>query len=89
MKQLEIGMKEYKMAINELLEKNEVQVRIGTEWYRLEEIGPVGNDEFPIVVTDESGGEWDYDMADIEEFDPTFKLLEEVNKQNTSSWGIA
>jgi hypothetical protein len=68
--------------MNKLLESNEVQVRIGTEWYRLEEIGPIGDDEFPIVVTDESGGEWDYDMADIDEIDPIFDLLREINSQS-------
>ena len=62
-------------GINNLLENNDIQVRIGSEWYRLEELGPIGHNEFPIVVTDESGGEWEYDMADIEEFDSTIEAF--------------
>ena len=69
------------MGINQLLEKNDVQVRIGSEWYRLEEIGPIGEDEFPIMVSDDDGQEWEYDMADIDEIDPIFQLLQDVNNQ--------
>ena len=75
------------MAINEMLEKNDVMVRIGSTWYRLDEIGPIGHDELPIVVSDEDGQDWEYDMADIDEFDPTFELLQKVNEQ--SVWGVA
>ena len=62
-------------GINNLLENNDIQVRIGSEWYRLEEIGPIGNGEFPVVVSDEDGQDWEYDMADIEEFDPTIEAF--------------
>ena len=56
-------------GINSLLTQADVQVRIDTEWYRLEEISISDDGTMPIVVTDESGGEWEYDMADIDEFD--------------------
>ena len=62
--------------INKMLEKNDVMVRIGSTWYRLDEIGPIGHDEFPIVVSDEDGQDWEYDMADIDEFDPVFTLMD-------------
>ena len=62
--------------INELLQDNEVQVRIGTTWYMLEGIGPVGEDSFPIMVSDDDGECFEYDMADIDEFDPVFTLMD-------------
>ena len=62
--------------INELLQDNEVQVRIGTTWYMLDGIGPIGEDSFPIMVSDEDGGEHEFDMADIDEFDPVFTLMD-------------
>ncbi len=62
--------------INELLQDNEVQVRIGTTWYMLEGIGPVGEDSFPIMVSDEDGNSSEFDMADIDEFDPVFTLMD-------------
>ena len=69
------------MNINELLETNEIQVRIGTTWYRLDEIGPVTDDGtlepvFPIMVSDEDGESFEYDMAAIDEFDPVFTLMD-------------
>ena len=70
------------MALNELLEKNDVMVRIDSTWYRLDSIGPVGNDEFPIVVSDDDGQDWEYDMADIEEFDPIFDGFKSMDRNN-------
>ena len=63
--------------INELLQDNEVQVRIGTTWYMLDEIGPITEqDTFPIMVSDEDGESFEFDMADIDEFDPVFTLMD-------------
>ena len=67
--------------INELLETNEIQVRVGECWYRLNEIGPIidnGTSEptFPIMVSDENGESFSFDMADIDEFDPVFTLMD-------------
>ena len=42
----------------------------------LDGIGPVGEDSFPIMVSDEDGGEHEFDMADIDEFDPVFTLMD-------------
>ena len=67
--------------INDLLEKNDIMCRIGTTWYRLDEIGPVGNNEIPIVVSDDDGQDWEYDLGDIEEIDPIFDVLQEINNQ--------
>ena len=61
---------------NEFLQDNDIMVRIGTNWYSLDEIGPIGHDEFPIVVSDEDGQDWEFDMADIDEFDPNFELMD-------------
>ena len=63
--------------INELLQDNEVQVRIGTTWYMLDGIGPITEpDVFPIMVSDEDGESFEFDMADIDEFDPVFTLMD-------------
>ena len=63
--------------INQLLQNNEVQVRVGTTWYRLDEIGPITEPNvFPILVSDEDGESFEYDMADIDEFDPVFTLMD-------------
>ena len=63
--------------INELLEDNEIQVRVGSTWYRLDEIGPITEpDVFPIMVSDEDGESFEFDMADIDEFDPVFTLMD-------------
>ena len=63
--------------INELLEDNEIQVRVGSTWYKLDEIGPITEpDVFPIMVSDEDGESFEFDMADIDEFDPVFTLMD-------------
>ena len=67
--------------INELLQDNEVQVRIGTTWYMLDEIGPITEpDVFPIMVSDEDGESFEFDMADIDEIDPVFTLMDTCNQ---------
>ena len=69
--------------LNKLLELNEIQVRCYTEWYRLESISMdlTSEGEMPIIVSDEDGEEiTHFDMADIEEFDPVFKELNDMDK---------
>ena len=67
--------------INQLLEDNEVQVRVGSTWYRLDEIGPITEpDVFPIMVSDEDGESFEFDMADIDEIDPVFTLMDTCNQ---------
>ena len=46
----------------------------------------MGNDEFPIVVSDEDGQDWEFDMSDIDEFDPLVKMFSEMDITNV---GIA
>ena len=65
--------------LNNLLQENEVMVRIGTSWYVLDELGDIGEDSFPIMVSDDDGDVHEFDMADIEEFDPVFKNLDMNN----------
>ena len=67
--------------INKLLEYNDIMCRIGSTWYRLEEIH--SNDgKMPIFVSDDNGGEHEFDMADIDEFDPLFETLKEMDWNN-------
>ena len=61
---------------NEFLQDNDIMVRIGTNWYSLDEIGPIGHDEFPIVVSDDDGQDWEFDLADIDEFNPDFNQMD-------------
>ena len=72
--------------MNELLENNDVMVRIGSTWYRLEEINPHFENAMPIFVSDDGGTEHEFDMADIDEFDPTFKMFKDMDTNNV---GIA
>ena len=76
-------------GINNLLESNDIQVRIGSDWYRLEEIsikeGKIEN-TMPIMVSDEDGEEHEFDMADIDEFDPAFDAFRGMDNHIT---GIA
>ena len=36
----------------------------------------IGEDSFPIMVSDEDGESFEFDMADIDEFDPVFTLMD-------------
>ena len=54
--------------------------RIGSTWYRLDEIFVV-DDKMPIFVSDDDGGEHEFDMSDVDEIDPIFDVLQDVNNQ--------
>ena len=71
--------------MNKLLEKNDLQVRIGSTWYRLDEIH-LNDGKMPIFVSDEDGDDHEFDMADIDEFDPMFEGFREMDQHNV---GIA
>lgn len=73
-------------GINKVLENNDIMVRIGHTWYVLDEIGPVGYTSFPIIVSDDDGGEHEFDMTDVDEFDP---ILTEFNDVSFDVVGIA
>ena len=66
-------------SINDLLEHNDVMVRIGSTWYRLDELCPISKDSFPIFVSDDSGDSLEFDMADIDEFDPMFEIFRSMD----------
>ena len=67
--------------MNKLLEKNDLQVRIGSTWYRLDEIH-LNDGKMPIFVSDEDGDYHEFDMADIEEFDPVFEGFRDLDWHN-------
>jgi len=71
--------------INKLLENNDLMVRIGHVWYRLEEIHMNGG-KMPIFVSDDEGGEHEFDMMDVDEFDSIFEGFENLDWVNV---GIA
>ena len=68
--------------MNKLLEHNEVLVRCYTEWYRLESISITDDGKMPIIVSDEDGEEHEFDVADIEEFDPVFEGFRDMDTIN-------
>ena len=65
--------------LNKLLESNDIMCRIGSNWYRLDEIH-INDGKMPIFVSDEDGGEHEFDMADIDEFDPVFEGFRDMDK---------
>ena len=65
--------------LNNLLSQNEVMVRIGASWYVVDELGEMDTDSFPILVSDDDGAQHEFDVADIDEFDPVFKNLDMNN----------
>ena len=71
--------------MNKLLEKNDVMVRVGSSWYRLDEIH-VNDGKMPIFVSDNDGEDHEFDMADIDEFDPIFDGFVDLDWHNV---GIA
>ena len=71
--------------MNELLEKNDVMCRIGSSWYRLEEIH-LNDGKMPIFVSDDDGEDFEFDMADVDEFDPIFEGFKDLDWHNV---GIA
>ena len=66
--------------LNELLEKNDIMVRIGSTWYRLDEV-TLDDGMMPIFVSDDNGETFEFDMADIDEIDPIFEILQDANTQ--------
>ena len=67
--------------MNRLLEQNNIMCRIGSTWYRLDEIH-VNDGKMPIFVSDEDGEDYEFDMADIDEFDPLFEAFREMDWTN-------
>ena len=65
--------------MNKLLEKNDVMVRISSSWYRLDEIH-LNDGKMPIFVSDDDGGDFEFDMADVDEFDPIFEGFKDMDR---------
>ena len=65
--------------VNEFLQDNDIMVRCFTEWFRLESVHIDDNGTMPIIVSDDDGGQREFDMADIEEFEPVFQNLDSTN----------
>ena len=65
--------------VNKMLEENDIMVRIGTMWYKLDEVFVVDG-KMPIFVSDDDGGEHEFDMADVDEFDPLFEAFNGMDK---------
>ena len=61
-------------------------VRVGSNWYVLDEIGTMEKDSFTVLVSDDDGKEYEFDMFDIDEFDPLFEAFRELDWHNV---GIA
>ena len=66
-------------GLNKLLETNDIMCRIGSTWYKLDELGPISHNSFPIFVSDDSGESIEFDMADIDEFDPMFETFRNMD----------
>ena len=66
-------------SINDMLEVLDLMVRIGSNWYRLDAI-EVWDDGMPIWVSDNEGGEHEFDASDIDEFDPLVQSIREMDK---------
>ena len=65
--------------LNEIFKSNDIMVRIGAGWFKLEEIESEGTNP-AIFVSDEDGEEHEFNLVDIEEFDPMVMLLQEMDK---------
>ena len=67
--------------INKLLEDNNIMCRIGSTWYKLDEVFVVDG-KMPIFVSDDDGGEHEFDILDIDEFDPIVDSFKELDMNN-------
>ena len=67
--------------VNKILEENDIMCRIGSTWYKLDEIFVVDG-KMPIFVSDDDGGEHEFDILDIDEFDPIVDSFKELDMNN-------
>ena len=56
------------MGLNEKLQDNDVLVKIEYNWYRLDSVD-IKDGMMPIIVSDEDGVEYEFDLADVDEID--------------------
>ena len=75
-------------GINNMLAEEFVTVRIGSDWFVLDSIELLDG-EMPIIVSDDEGEEYEFDMADVEEFESESEGVEAlVMMGNCSIVGI-
>ena len=55
-------------GINKYLAEEFVMVRIGSNWFVLDSVELLDG-EMPIIVSDDEGEEYEFDMTDVEEFE--------------------
>ena len=67
--------------VNKMLEENDIMVKIYNKWYKLDEVFVVDG-KMPIFVSDEDGGEHEFDILDIDEFDPIVESFKELDMNN-------
>ena len=67
-------------SINDLLSENDIMCRINTQWYKLESIDITDDGKMPIFVSDDDGEDHEFDMADIDEFDPIFEGFRNMDR---------
>ena len=67
--------------VNKMLEENDIMVKIYNKWYKLDEVFIVDG-KMPIFVSDEDGGEHEFDILDIDEFDPIVESFKELDMNN-------
>ena len=64
-------------GINNMLAEEFVTVRIGSDWFVLDSIELLDG-EMPIIVSDDEGEEYEFDMADVEEFESESEGVEAI-----------
>ena len=75
-------------GINKMLAEEFVTVRIGSDWFVLDSVELLDG-EMPIIVSDDKGEEYEFDMADVEEFESESEGVEAlVMMGNCSIVGI-
>ena len=75
-------------GINNMLAEEFVTVRIGSDWFVLDQVELLDG-EMPIIVSDDEGEEYEFDMADVEEFESESEGVEAlVMMGNCSIVGI-
>ena len=72
-----------------MLETNDIMVLIDSTWYRLEKIHTDSADSMPIIVSDDDGEDYEFDMADIDEFDNSELMDPIFILTNSNMVGIA
>jgi len=76
-------------GINKYLRKNDIMVKIDSDWYNLERIKFISADSMPIFVIDDDGNEYEFDMSDIDEFEDVPGMDAMIMFGNSPVFGLA